>query len=234
MNKGRAVGFVFVLFVCFFATGCFSIEQEIFLNADGSGEMVMFISMPDLPEDLTKAQPVGGEKLEDKLKELQSDLRTNMPPTVKVNEVKQNGAHGFYITVPFKRLKDIESMMIGFSKESLKDEKSNVAPPTWSLQSEKRADGTSFLQRFAIDLSEAEKKAEAKPGEQQPDFAKELEAQLKPMLFSLVKMRFVLHAPSPIKESNADMVMNRNIAVWNCSMAAFLKNKQPIEMRARF
>jgi hypothetical protein len=242
MNIRRAVGFVFVLLLCVFATGCFSIEQEIFLNADGSGELIMFISIPDFPEDMMKAQPAAGEKPEDKLREMQSDLTANMPPTVKVKEVKevkQNGARGFYFVVQFKQLKDVETWMTNFGKESMKDEKNKTAPPpTWSLQSEKRADGTSFVQRFSIDLSEPEKKPEAKPGEQpkpeESDLSKELEAQLKPLLYSMVKMRFVLHAPSPITESNADIVMNRNTAVWNCSMSAFLKNKQPIEMRAKF
>ncbi|MEW6211571.1 MAG: hypothetical protein AB1631_24605 [Acidobacteriota bacterium] len=237
MNIRRAMGFVFVLFLCFFATGCFSIEQEIFLNADGSGEMVMFISVPDFPEDVAKAQPPGGGKPEDKLREMQTDLTTNLPPSVRikeVKEVKQNGAHGFYIVVQFKQLKDIEGVMTNFGKESMKDEKSKSAPPAWLLQSEKRADGTSFLQKFSIDLSESEKKPEAKPGEPPSDFSKELEAQLRPVLYSMVKMRFVLHAPSPITDSNADIVLNRNTAVWNCSLSAFLKNKQPIEMRARF
>lgn len=244
MNIRRVVSFAFVLFLCVFATGCFSIEQEIFLNADGSGEMVMFISIPDFPEDMTKAQPGGGEKPEDKLREMQTDLMANLPPTIKikeVKEVKQNGAHGFYIVIQFKQLKDIETVMTNFGKESMKDEKSKSAPPTWSLQSEKRADGTSFVQRFSIDITEPEKKPEvkeAKPGEQpkppESDFGKELEAQLKPILYSMVKMRFVLHTPTPITDSNADIVLNRNTAVWNCSMSAFLKNKQAIEMRAKF
>ncbi len=244
MNIRRIISFVFALFLCVFATGCFSIEQEIFLNADGSGEMVMFISVPDFPEEMMKTQPGGGEKPEDKLREMQADLTANLPPTVKIKEakeVKQNGAHGFYVVIQFKQLKDIEGVMTNFGKESMKGEKSKSAPTTWSLQSEKRADGTSFVQRFSIDITELEKKAEtkeAKPGEEpkpaESDFGKELEAQLKPILYSMVKMRFVLHTPSPIVDSNADIVLNRNTAVWNCSMSAFLKNRQPIEMRAKF
>jgi hypothetical protein len=31
---------------CLFAGGCFTVEQEIFLNADGSGQLVVFISPP--------------------------------------------------------------------------------------------------------------------------------------------------------------------------------------------
>jgi hypothetical protein len=96
-----------------------------------------------------------------------------------------------------------------------------------------------------MDISDLDKKPEAtgpaketKPAEDpkpaEMDFGKQLEEQLKPVIFSMVKMRFVLHAPSPILSSNADIVLNRTTAVWNCSLSAFLKNKQPIEMKASF
>jgi len=58
--------------------------------------------------------------------------------------------------------------------------------------------------------------------------------QLKPVLLSIVRMRYVLHAPSPITETNADIVLNERTAVWNCSLVAFIKNKKPIEMKASF
>jgi hypothetical protein len=53
-------------------------------------------------------------------------------------------------------------------------------------------------------------------------------------MLSMVKMRFVLHTATPIVESNADVIMNGNTAVWDCSLAAFLKNKKPIEMKATY
>jgi hypothetical protein len=57
---------------------------------------------------------------------------------------------------------------------------------------------------------------------------------LKPLFLGMIKMRFVLHAPAPITETNADMVLQGNTAVWNCSMAAFAKGKKPIEMKASY
>jgi len=47
-------------------------------------------------------------------------------------------------------------------------------------------------------------------------------------------MRFVLHTPAPITDSNADIVLNHNTAVWNCSLAAFAKDKHAIEMKASY
>jgi hypothetical protein len=55
------------------------------------------------------------------------------------------------------------------------------------------------------------------------------------MIFSsLFKLRFVLHAPKKITETNADIVLNGNIAVWNASFGAFAKEKKPIEMKVAY
>jgi hypothetical protein len=49
--------------------------------------------------------------------------------------------------------------------------------------------------------------------------------------FSTIKLRFVLHAPKKITETNADIVLDEKTAVWNASFGAFLKEKKPIEMK---
>jgi hypothetical protein len=65
--------------------------------------------------------------------------------------------------------------------------------------------------------------------------AKEVEEQSKPLFLAMVNLRFALHAPAPISESNADIVLNNNrIAVWNCSLVKFATEKKPIEMKAVF
>jgi hypothetical protein len=45
-------GYALIIACCLFASGCFSIEQVIFLNADGSGDLVVFISLPYFPEKM--------------------------------------------------------------------------------------------------------------------------------------------------------------------------------------
>jgi hypothetical protein len=47
-------------------------------------------------------------------------------------------------------------------------------------------------------------------------------------------MRFVLHAPRKITETNADIVLNGNIAIWNASPGAFFTEKSPIEMKVTY
>src|SRR5262249_38936153 len=58
--------------------------------------------------------------------------------------------------------------------------------------------------------------------------------QLKPLLLGTVRMRFVLHAPAPITDTNADIVLNRRMAICNCSLIAFMKDKTPIKMTATY
>jgi hypothetical protein len=63
-----------------------------------------------------------------------------------------------------------------------------------------------------------------------PEFGEKMQ-----LVMSLVRMKFVLHAPSPISESNADMMLNQNrIAVWNCSLIKFATDKHPVELKAIF
>ncbi|HXG64753.1 MAG TPA: hypothetical protein VNO70_06575, partial [Blastocatellia bacterium] len=65
MKASRLFGLASVAALCLLATGCISIEQEIFLNPDGSGEFVFHISLPDLPPDMAKSAPGDREKPED-------------------------------------------------------------------------------------------------------------------------------------------------------------------------
>lgn len=62
----------------------------------------------------------------------------------------------------------------------------------------------------------------------------DFEEQLKPLILSLMRLRFILHTPAAITGSNADIVLNGNTAIWNCSLSKFAKDKTPIEMKANY
>ncbi|MEK6322998.1 MAG: hypothetical protein AABN33_15100 [Acidobacteriota bacterium] len=248
MRPKHIAGYAVIIACCLFATGCFSIEQEIFLNADGSGDLVIFISLPDLPEKMGGAEITQKKSPADALAEFKKELTTALPPTIKLKEareVKQNGVQSLYAVFSFKQLQDILRVVENFGKSSLK-EGDIGSDPQWSLQVEKKENKTFYTQRFLLDVdakAKAEVKAEIKVNgkvqEQKPSpegdkASKEMEEQLKPLILSIVRMRFVLHAPSPITDTNADIVLNSRTAVWNCSLAAFSKEKKPIEMKATF
>ena len=248
MSPKHLAGYAVIIACCLFATGCFSVEQEIFLNADGSGEVVIFISLPDLPEKMGGAEMTTKKSPADALAEFKKELTTALPPTIKLKEareVKQNGVQSIYAVFSFRQIQDIQRVLANFGKSSLK-EGDIGSDPQWSLQVEKRDNKSFYTQKFLLDVdakAKAEVKAEVKVNgkSQEPakspeedKASKEMEEQLKPLLLSIVRMRFVLHAPSPIADSNADIVLNGNTAVWNCSLAAFSKNKKAIEMKASF
>jgi hypothetical protein len=240
----------FIAITTLFASGCFSIEQEIFLNPDGSGELVLHVSLPDFPEIMKNPPPGAKGDPEQTLQKFKTDLTSGLPPELKLKEIKevrQNGAYGFYAVFQFKQLKDVEAVLQNFGKQGLKGgEISGDTPPQWTLRASKQGNVTAFTQSILVDLSSPKKEEKpaaekpkddsAKPQEpvKQADEFNQLQEQLEPLILSMIKMRFVLHAPSPIADSNADIVLNGKTVVWNCSLVAFLKNKKPIEMKASF
>jgi hypothetical protein len=246
MTTKRCAGYVLVILFCVFTSGCFSIEQEIFLNADGSGQLVMFISLPDLPEKMGPAE--AGSKKDPALTmaEFKKELTTALPPTIKVveaKEVKQNGVQSIYVVFQFKQLRDVQRVLANFGKTTLKDN-DMASAPQWTLSLVKQASQTLYTQKFLVDVDakvEAKtsvkvngKEQTKKPSPEEDKASKDMDEQLKPLLLSIVRMRFVLHAPAPITSSNADIVLNEKTAVWNCSLAAFAKVKKAIEMKASF
>jgi hypothetical protein len=248
MKVKYALCYAVIFATCLLATGCFSIEQEIFLNADGSGELVVFISLPDLPEKMGGAELTSKKSPADALAEFKKELTTALPATItlkQAKEVKQNGVQSIYLVFTFKKLDDIQRVLANFGKSSLK-EGDIGSDPVWSLQIEKKENASFYTQKFLLDV-DAKAKAEIKAevtvnGQKQeskksPDedkASKEMEEQFKPLILSIVRMRFVLHTPTPITGSNADIVLNGKTAVWNCSLAAFAKEKRAIEMKASF
>lgn len=243
MNVRRQACYGLVLASVLLATGCISIDQEIFLNADGSGEVAVIISLPDLPDKMAAAELTSKKSPAETLAEFKKELTTALPPTIKLTEareVKQNGVQSIYAVFHFKQLEDIQRVLANFGKGSLKEGDIGSAPQ-WSLQIEKKDNKTHYTQKFVMDV-DSKAKAEvktAKPGEKQPTAeetkaSNEMEDQFKPLLLSIIRMRFVLHAPSVISDTNADIVLNGRTAVWNCSLAAFSKDKKPIEMKATF
>ena len=236
----------FIFVTCLFATGCFSIEQEIFLNADGSGEFVVLISLPDLPEQMNKTATTG-KKTPD-LEDFRKDLTASLPPSLtlkEAKEVKHNGVQSLYAVFRFKQLDDVKLVLTNLAKGSLQANEVG-SDPQWSLDIQKKGPKTYFRQSFVVDVDskagaaakDAKKDGAATGVKQQvpeaDDFSKQLEEQMKPVILSIIRMRFVLHAPSPITETNADIVLNEKTAVWNCSLVAFAKEKKPIEMKAAF
>lgn len=242
MNVRRLVCYGLVLACGLLATGCISIDQEIFLNADGSGDVAIMISLPDLPEKMAGAE-ITKKSPADTLAEFKKELTTALPSTISLTEakeVKQNGVQSIYMVFHFKQLDDVQRVLANFGKGSLKEGDIGSAPQ-WSLQIEKKDNKSHYSQKFIMDV-DSKPKAEVKtdkPGEKPPAAeearaSNEMEEQFKPLLLSIIRMRFVLHTPSVISNTNADIVLNGKTAVWNCSLAAFSKDKKPIEMKATF
>jgi len=238
MNVKRLSGFCLVLALGLFSSACFSFEQEVFLNADGSGELYLYISMPDLPDEMMKPAEPGKKSPADEMADFKKEMLSGASGTLKLKdarEIRQNGARGWLAVFQFKDLRDIASAMAGLGKQSMKEGEFK-GKNQWSVELEKAGGKNRFTGKFLLDLEEKkDEKPKAPAGKEEPVFdMKGIEEQMMPLFLGMIKLRFTLHTPTPITESNADMILRENTAVWNCSMAAFLKNKKPIEMRASY
>jgi hypothetical protein len=238
MNMKRISILCLLLAFGLFSSACFSFEQEIFLNPDGSGELFLYISMPDLPDEMMKAGPDLNKKAPaDAMAEFKKEMLAGASAlkVKEVKEIRQNGARGVLAVFQFRDIKDIGPAFASLGKSTMKegDFKGNNE---WTVRVDKLGGKSVFTGSLLFDMDDtkpAKPKAEEGKGEVSIDM-KGLEDQLKPLFLGMIKMRFVLHAPSPISDTNADMVLQGNTAVWNCSMAAFAKGKKPIVMKATY
>lgn len=296
MKKRRILIVVAVLLLSVFTSGCITIEQEIFLQPDGSGEMVLHFSLPDLPEEAKKS-PMGKEGPENILEGLKKEIGEKLPPGItlkEAKEVKQNGTQNFYAIFQFKDIKDVEGMMKSIFNETTKGAPSAKQDASeWTMAISKEGKLTTLTQRFFADLSnskaetsglaiepkkepepEPEPEPEAKPAPktaprakgragarkgartaakpapkpaEEPDpppppaadplsglMAPGMDKMMEQLVLSVIKFRFVIHAPGPINTSNADIVLRGNTAYWECSLGAFAKDKKPIEMKVSY
>ena len=239
MNLKRLSGYGLVLMLGLFSSACFSFEQEVFLNADGSGELYLYISMPDLPDEMMKSAPDPNKKSPaDEMAEFKKEMLSGASGSLKLKEAKeirQNGARGWLAVFQFKDLRDIAQAMASLGKGTMKEGEFK-GKNQWTVELEKMGGRNRFTGKFLLELEEKkEEKPKPAAGKEEPLFdMKGLEDQMMPLFLGMIKFRFTLHTPTPITESNADMVLQGNTAVWNCSMTAFLKNKKPIEMKATY
>jgi hypothetical protein len=295
VNMKRKIWFapIFVMILCLLTSGCFSIEQEIFLEPDGSGDLVVHFSMPNFPESLKKDVPPSQQDPEKMIDAIKQKFANELPPTIKLKDLKQsqrNGAIALYVVLHFNQLNDVNSLLDKFAKEVLSQTGPSPSPDykdksLWKVQLEKAGDLTVITQSVYSDIMGAMEEArkldklssapaasapaapveseavgtpksapkpaggmntgqtargakpaapkEENPFENMADFMKNSE-ELLGILSSMYKMRYVIHAPKKISETNADIVLNGNIAVWNASPSAFIKEKKPLEMKVTY
>ena len=236
----RLAGSLFIGLLCLMSFGCFTIEQEIFLDADGSGDVILHITMPDFPEDLSKSA-LGGMSVRktgpgDDLASFKKEVTTGLPANITVKELKeskQNGSTGFYAVFHFRDIKDVEAMLANLGKGSLKQ--GDLGGKTdWKIRLEKTGERSSYTSTFFIDMPDTDAKQSETKKDGKTDPGDEIGKSLMPLLLGSVKMRFILHTPSPITETNADIVLRGRTAVWDCSLITFFTNKTPVRMTATY
>lgn len=220
--------------------GCITVEQEIFLNEDGSGQLVMVITLPDLPEEMGG----GGVKVSGpskdpaaEIEKMKKDLAHKLPEGLRLletKEVRQNGSISFYMIFAFEQLDDLGAVMEGFDNP---EQREFDVKPEWKLALTKEGGREAFRISFYVDMEKMlQPKSKPEEAPEGPDMAglDQLGQDMMQIFLGMLRFRFVLHAPRPIADTNADIVLRERTAVWNTSLAAFLKNPRPIEMTASY
>src|SRR5262245_16859093 len=159
MNRKTCFALIFVSVLCLLTSACFNIEQEIFLEPDGSGEMVIYFSMPDFPEAVKKKTPGSQQDPQKLIDEFRQKFPTELPSGISLKEVKEIQRHGaiaYYVVLHFNQLSDVDSMIDAFLKNLRKEAK---APSTalkedffLKIKQEKDGDLTVITQRFYADI----------------------------------------------------------------------------------
>lgn len=280
MSKVKLFGLGLLLALGVLTSGCISIEQEIFLQPDGSGDLLLLISLPDLPDNAKGGMSAGDPA--EAMQKFKTEIAAKLPPTIKLKEAKElrrNGTLGFYALFQFKDINEVQAVMANVMKESTQGMPGGggpAKPSEWNVKLVKQGAATSFTQTFYADMSDAKvetsgnvevsvkpqakpasaraaappnghtgrraagktsaKTAAKTPDEPDPSGGMKMEGMegLAQMMLGAIKFRFTLHTPTPITSSNADLVLGGKTALWNCSLAAFAKEKKPIEMKASY
>jgi hypothetical protein len=308
MYRKTSIATIFLAVLCLLTSGCYSTEYEIFLEPDGSGDMAIYLSMPNIPEAMLDMMKKDGSPPQQEFQKLFDEVKriftNDLPPTIKLKEAKEvrrHGAFAYYIVLRFNQLNDLNLMFDKYTKAAahkagMAESAASKIESFWKIQLEKAGDLTMVTQSFYFDLEaiaaametgkkESEKspndspapvkpqasvtpKSGSKPArkaptrrtapsddpvapKEDPTFDEAMKAlfgegMLSLLVSSMLKMRFVLHAPKNITETNADIVLNGKIAVWNASLGAFvpdltalvtdkkLLEKKPIEMKVTY
>src|SRR5262245_52614622 len=170
-----------------------------------------------------KSERPGNKNPVDDIANMKKDFVASLPPTVKIKEVKevrQNGSLGFYLVFQFKDVKDLATVFDTFNKGSLKDGEIQ-GKSEWTAAIERVGDRTKYTGTMLLDISDKKpvagdgpavkpaSKGAAKEASKEPSAEVSIDEsfseQLKPLILGTVRMRFVLHAPAPITETNADI-----------------------------
>ncbi len=226
------------LFVCaVFLSGCFTIEQEIFLKEDGSGTFLIHITMPNPPKkEGEPAKPEEDpEKIMSEIKTGMDELKITGLKVKDVKEVSKNDLAQIYIVFEFQ---DIKTLIPALKKleetGNKKAEKKEDMDISWTLDLKKDGAQTTFLSTYAFAFKPEQKKdAKKEKTKEEEEWEKMAEDMMTTML-SMAKVRFVLHAPKDFIKTNADMTVG-NQAVWEGAMSSFVgKSPKPLQMEATY
>lgn len=232
----NALAVCFLFFCALFLSGCFTIEQEIFLKEDGSGTFLIHITLPNPPKkegEVAKPEE-DPEKIMEEIKKGMDELKITGLTVKEVKEVSKNDLAQIYLVFEFQDIKTLipalKKLEETGNKKADKKEDMNIA---WTLDLKKSGAQTTFLSTYAFAFKPEKKDEKKEKTKEEEEWEKMAEDMMMTML-SMAKVRFVLHAPKDFVKTNADMTVG-NQAVWEGAMSSFIgKTPKPLQMEATY
>lgn len=196
--------------------GCVEMSQEIWINEDGSGRLVMDVGIGAEMLELAKQGPAAGGKdpaadMRKGFEERKADLEKDPDvKSVQFKEFTKEGTCHFVLDIEVRKVESLPRILKKSSpdKKALGGEEGPAAEP--ELKIEKTAGGYRFTQKFA-----SPEKAAPETEEEKRNKAMAM-AFLKPMLQDK-GIAVKLHAPR-ILSSNGEVSEDKQTAAWKIGL----------------
>lgn len=205
------------MFATFFVAGCINYDQEVQLNANGSGKIMIHYSLAQqLVGMMAMGDQSGGEQKQDMPfkvteAEIRKDLTVKGVRIDKFEQKTEGDQANFYITVSFDNIKDLNQSEM-FKK----------MPFDWS----KNGAVTTFTQTLKGNTEKKEESADDQTGK-----------QMAQAMFGNAAFKFKVVLPAkamPSPDTNGTIGEDGKTVSWTVPLVEAMDNKTDTLMTAKF
>jgi hypothetical protein len=230
----RVVAFALLLSSCLLLSGCFEMRQEYWINADGSGRVLMDIGVVKIDAGKGAAAPQGESELEKNMRE--ANERFSREPNVKSAKLSQEDRDGMRHLVLDVECRDITKFNETMRERARQARQSAAAQAPAGSQAGSADDSmTPVIEKlpngdYAFRMSlERGRGNKSKPNPATDRLAR----QWVEKIFAGRYFTILLHAPK-VSESNGQINATANLVEWKMPMTQFASDEAPFkELTAR-
>ena len=222
----------FLLFVVFCMTSCLEMTERIQLNPDGSSDISLHISLPDIPDDKKKSAPAKEKDLDKEVEAVFSSVQKDGLSLKKGREETITGIKYFTLIGSAEKIYDLKNLYFQMKKGGKNKEEDKSKEAFEEIFSKSRFEvkktkkGVLQITRsFSPPKIKKLKKSSKKVKNQEAELGKELEDAF----LNVFRIRFEFHSPTKVVHSNAPTVFGRDLR-WETTLGYLMKNSFDIKI----